>query len=84
MECYASPSYQIDLLTFLQRHDGFLPPRPSPQRAPNASLLARVVTSVYVDDLLLEEALNGVLDLNLVRLRIDAENVFVLILAHQC
>src|SRR5437870_8674053 len=83
MECYASPSYQIDLLTFLQRHDGFLPPRPSSQGPPYTSLLASVITGVHVHDTLLKEPFNCILDLNLVCLRADAEHVLVLLLAHQ-
>src|SRR5260370_75026 len=75
---------QVDLVAFFQRHDGFLPPRTTSQRAAHTSLLAGVITSVHVHDCLLKKPLNCVLDLNLVRLRTDAEDVLVQLLAHQC
>src|ERR1051325_4668026 len=74
---------KIDLLAFFQGHDGFLPSRPSSQRSPHASLLAGVITSVHVYYFLSEQPLNRVLDLNLVCLGTDAEDVLVLLLAHQ-
>src|ERR1041385_6925349 len=77
------PSDKIDLLAFFQGHDCFLPSRPSSQRSPHASLLAGVITSVHVYYFLLEQPLNRVLDLNLVCIRTDAEDVLILLLAHQ-
>src|ERR1700758_3042828 len=77
------PLDKIDLLAFLQSHDGFLPPRPSSKRSPHTSLLAGVITSVHLQDFLLKKALNRVFDLNLVCLGLDAEDIFVLLFAHQ-
>ena len=74
---------EIDLLALLQGHDGFLPPRPSSQGSPHTSLLAGVVAGVHVHDTLLKEPFHCVLDLNLVCLGTDAEDVLVLLLAHQ-
>ena len=78
-----SLSYQIDLLAFFQRHDGFFPSRTASEGPADSSFLAGVITRVHIDDSLLKKPLNCVLDLNLVRLRTDAEDVLVLLLAHQ-
>src|SRR6266480_3298078 len=78
------PLDQIDLLAFFQRHDGFFPSRPPSQGPADSSLLASVITRVHIDDGLLKKPLNCGLDLNLVRLRTDAEDILVLLLAHQC
>src|SRR5205823_9746768 len=75
---------QVDLVAFFQRHDGFFPSRTAPKGSAHTSLLAGVITSVHVHDCLLKKPLNCVLDLNLVRLRTDAEDVLVQLLAHQC
>jgi hypothetical protein len=50
-----------------------------PRRGARAAALelALVVAGVHADDLLLEELLDGLADLNLVRVRPDAEDVLV-------
>src|SRR6266480_3357954 len=45
-------------------------------------LFAGVITSVYIDNFLLEQTLDRVLDLNFVRTRTDAEDILILLLAH--
>src|SRR5438876_2928291 len=78
------PLDQIDLLSFFQRHDGFFPSRPPSQGPADSAFLAGVITRVHIDDSLLKTPLNVVVDLNFVRLRTNAEDVLVLLLAHQC
>ena len=73
------PLFELDLVARLKRDDGALPIRFAPvfQRA-LAVQLAFVVHGVDLEHLDLEEILNGALDLNLVRGRIDLEQVLVL------
>ena len=56
--------------------------RPKSARA-LALFLAGVIAGVHGDDLLLEELLDRVLDLDLVRARADPEDILVLLLAQE-
>src|SRR2546423_8950699 len=46
-------------------------------------LFSRVIAGVHVHDLLLEEKLDRLLDLNLVRARVNSKDILVLLLAQQ-
>src|SRR5438876_9055632 len=75
---------QIDFFSFFQRHDRFFPMRlASIIGATLPFLFAGVITSVYIDNFLLEQTLDRVLDLNFVRTRTDAEDILILLLAHE-
>src|SRR6266446_4291912 len=77
-------SYQIDLFAFRESHDRLFPMRLAPViGAAFALFFAGVIAGVHIDNFLLEQALDRVLDLNLVRARTDAEDVLVLLLAQQ-
>ena len=76
-------SYEVDLLAFLQGHDGFLPVRPSSQWPPHAFLFAGVIAGVHSDHFLLKQPFNCVLDLNFARTRADAEDILVQLFTHQ-
>src|SRR5207302_3161661 len=77
-------SHQIDLLPFCQRHDCLFPVWTASQRSTHPFLFPGVITGVHIDHLFLEQTFDRVLDLNFVRPRTDAENIFVLLLAQQC
>src|SRR6266705_2002452 len=68
---------QVDLLAFLQRDDRLLPICFATKRAAHPRPFSRIVAGVNIDNLLLEQALNRVFDLDLVRARMDPENVLV-------
>src|ERR1700730_1592201 len=73
---------QVDLLAFLQRHDCFLPMRLAPEiLSALAFLFSGVIAGVNIENFLLEHALDGVLDLDLIRPRTDAKNILVQLLA---
>src|SRR5437667_12444934 len=77
-------SYQIDLFAFPESHDRLFPMRLGPViGAAFALFFAGVIAGVDIDNFLLEQALDRVLDLNLVRAWTDAEDVLVLLLAQQ-
>src|SRR5437016_6787896 len=77
-------SHQIDLLALCQRHDCLFPMRTASQRSTHPFLFPDVITGVHVDHLFLEQTFDRGLDLNFVRPRTDAENIFVLLLTQQC
>jgi len=52
--------------------------------APFAFLFSGVIAGVHVHHLLLKKLLDRLFDLNLVSMRTNAEDVFVLILAQEC
>src|SRR6266536_1738790 len=45
--------------------------------------LAGIITGIHIDNFLLEQTFDRILDLNFVRARTYAKNIFVLLLAHQ-
>ena len=58
--------------------------RPAPKiRSALAFLFPGVVAGVHIDNLFLKQALDGLLDLNLVGARADAKNVLVQFFAEQ-
>jgi hypothetical protein len=75
---------QLDFLALFQRDDRFFPMRlASIIGAAFALFFARVIAGVNIDNLLLEQTLDCVFDLDLVRARADPEDVLVLLLAHE-
>src|SRR6476469_1255609 len=80
-----SSSYEVDLLPFLQRHDRLFPMRFAAEiGATFAFLFSGVITGVHVHYLLLEKLLDRLFDLNLVSVRTNAADVFVVFLAQKC
>src|SRR5438105_1506356 len=73
--CYLDCGEELDPLALGQAHDRFLPRLRPSQRPPEAAWLARHVNRVHGDDAHLEDRLDGVLDLELVRLARHLEDV---------
>src|SRR5262249_36618740 len=75
---------QINLFPFGEGNYRLLPMRGAAIIGAALTLFfAGVIAGVYVDDLLLKQLFDRVFDLNFIRARTDAEDVLILLLAHQ-
>src|SRR6476660_6387802 len=68
---------EIDALALTERDVGLLPIGTAPKALPNAAHLAEDVAGSHLQDLHLEEALDGALDLDLVGVVADLEHDLV-------
>src|SRR5882672_2515183 len=76
------PLEELDRVAFLERHDRLLPVGPLAFGPADAPELAPHDRGLHVQDLHLEELLDGLLDLGLVGLEVDLEGELVLAVAH--
>src|SRR5689334_18567908 len=73
---------EVDLLALLEADDGLLPVgRAARDGAATALGLAVVVHRAHIVDLLAEETLHRVLDVDLVRVRVDFEDILIALFA---
>src|SRR5213594_3780560 len=74
---------KVDLVAFLQSHVGFLPLRQAPGVSAHAANFSEITIDPHLQNLHLKQRLNGMLDLDLVGVRPDAEQDLIVFLREQ-
>ena len=74
------PFEEIDSEPFLQGNGGLLPVRPLPIPSAQSFQLAQYVEGSHLFHLHLEEVLDGMLNLNLIGIRVDLEHILTVCL----